>query len=614
MKSSRFGLSTSSLRTQLLVSYVIICLVTLSLGYFFIYHVMTSVLLENYRSSTYSEFKRAESTIGSYVEETTNLIKVFSASDSVQRLINEDLASYGGRLEMYSQFIRNASVFFTIYRSVDSLFVYTEDGYLFGTSKAKNWNIEPAGLGKKKALWEELQACSGTNAQYFGCIRSSGLQDFLTDDAKYAYSSEVLASSIHYITIARQFHSITTDESGMIVANTNERVFNSLINGVSTGSSTIYIIDEKGRIVSHSNPDNIGQLYGVYADMIGREPGRGDIVYRKGDQRIHAFYYPLGDVRWLLVKEVPESEISASLKSIRDTMVIALIIGILISIWYSFFVYKKMSDSLKKLLAVVREVQSGNIGFTVSDYPKNEIGEAMIQLNDMSLSIKSLIHKNKEYMEERNALELEMLRYQINPHFVFNTLNTIKWMAKSMRADNIADSLTLLGNLLRPVYNNGDIMCTLKEEIDYIENYARIMNLRYGNDAKIDIDITEDVKRAKVLRFILQPIVENCFKHAFIDSDAAWCVQVGASVLDGRLKVCVKDNGAGLSDEVRIKYNNAFAEFPSRGAPAAEGIGLMNVDRRIKLHYGEGYGLHLEGGQGRGASVYVLLPFLNEAM
>lgn len=131
----------------------------------------------------------------------------------------------------------------------------------------------------------------------------------------------------------------------------------------------------------------------------------------------------------------------------------------------------------------MKEVGKGNIGQTVLNPPKNEIGMLMEYFNKMSLNVMELVNKNKSAEEQKRKLEIEMLQYQINPHFLYNTLNTIRWMAAVIKARNIVDSVTILGDLIRPVFKNTGVLCTVREEIEYLTNYLKIMSYRYDEEA-----------------------------------------------------------------------------------------------------------------------------------
>jgi two-component system, sensor histidine kinase YesM len=263
---------------------------------------------------------------------------------------------------------------------------------------------------------------------------------------------------------------------------------------------------------------------------------------------------------------------------------------------------------LSRLTGIIRKIGRGNLGLTLDQTSKNELGVLVDQFNQMSTSIKDLFHKNELVQTEKRNMEMEALRSQINPHFIYNTLNTIKWMAVINKADNIVDSVTTLSDFLEPIFKKHDILCTLEEEISYIKNYVKIMNYRFADGFKLYVDIPESLLKCRMIRFILQPIVENALVHGLMDK-VTGKVGITAFMKGLDLLICIRDDGNGMEEQ---KLNAIRATIGDISPSDQVGIGLSNVDRRVKLHFGEVYGLLINSSLGSGTEVVLRMPYLSD--
>ena len=171
-----------------------------------------------------------------------------------------------------------------------------------------------------------------------------------------------------------------------------------------------------------------------------------------------------------------------------------------------------MTKPLISLTTVIKKMGQGNLGLTLDLDMRNELGILIAQFNKMSKNILDLMEQKETIEEKKRMIEIGALQSQINPHFFYNTLNTIKWMAIMVKADNIVESITTLGDYLQPMFKKG-MFCTIQEEIDYIENYIKIMNYRMAGGIKFENHIAVEVRDCQILRFLLQPLVENAISH-----------------------------------------------------------------------------------------------------
>lgn len=235
---------------------------------------------------------------------------------------------------------------------------------------------------------------------------------------------------------------------------------------------------------------------------------------------------------------------------------------------------------------------------------KDEIGQINHAFSRMGDTITQLFEEQRKETEVRERYRYEALRAQVNPHFLFNTLNTIRWMAIIRKADNIVDCIDALSTMLKYSMSRGGEMAKLKEEIEIIQSYIYISNCRYGNRLNLEVDLDDAVQQLYVVKFILQPIVENSVIHGFKGTEKSGTVLIYGDIEENQLKLYIEDDGQGLS-----ALNE---EQPSRPRGKITGIGINNVNDRIKSTYGPSYGVRVYNGAAGGTVAEFVLPVIKE--
>ena len=231
-----------------------------------------------------------------------------------------------------------------------------------------------------------------------------------------------------------------------------------------------------------------------------------------------------------------------------------------------------------------------------------------MQFNKMSASIIESIEQIKTMENDKRDLEIKSLKAQINPHFLYNTLNVIKYMALIIKANNIVDCITALGNILLPLYKDFNISCSINEEINYVKNYIKIMNYRFGERIKVDLIIPDALQKCEILRFILQPLIENSLSHGAGSDRKIINIDITAEEIDGVVQLNIEDNGTGMNQEKLAEVRELLLNASKQDNIRENRVGLSNVQRRLKLHYGENYGMVISSEMGTGTLVTLNFP------
>lgn len=287
--------------------------------------------------------------------------------------------------------------------------------------------------------------------------------------------------------------------------------------------------------------------------------------------------------------------------------IIFLIIFSLISTFVVWIVVKNYTDkktyALDALISAIEKVQDGNLDIRVRIESGDEFEDVGVYFNRMLENLTDLIVENNELISRTNLSEIKRLQAQFNPHFLFNALESLKYLIR-FDADKAEVFILRLAQLLRYSLKVEKEHVTLKDDIQYIKTYLDIQALRYGTRFSYALDIQDSTLDCEIPKLILQPIIENSFEHG--DSDEALHIDIHGSEMDGELRILIKDNGKGIDTHNLDSINLMLASEDN----TSDHLGLYNVHRRIQLEYGSNYGLKLKSGLGKGLVVEIVLPYV----
>ncbi|QTQ11520.1 histidine kinase [Treponema parvum] len=265
---------------------------------------------------------------------------------------------------------------------------------------------------------------------------------------------------------------------------------------------------------------------------------------------------------------------------------------------------EKESRALTQIAQACGEVERGNLAERLSVSGTVEFQKIANAYNDMLDTVQRLIDENKKETHERYVAEIKRLEMQFNPHFLYNTLENIKFLIK-LDPDKAQKTILRLSELLRYSIDNDASTARIGEDIRRIEHYLYILKLRFGKKFAYEIDVPDDVQNCVVPKLIVQPLIDNAVKHGFGDKERMK-VSISAHTVGKKLHIVVSDDGAGM-DETELKAMRKLIRSQSN---KTNHIGLYNVERRIELLYGSTYGMTIDSAAGKGTTVRISLPFI----
>lgn len=381
-------------------------------------------------------------------------------------------------------------------------------------------------------------------------------------------------------------------------------------------------IGDKTYSSSHSTWDNPVMPYTDFKDITGSSTLDGktrvfSAVSSNGTERI-IVQRPLKEVNgWYLSQVLSQQQFQQ-----QRLVYILLIMGIsaaIISLGFLLTVLlnRIIGQPILRLSQKVEAISNGDFSRDREIEWDHELGQVGRGINNMSENIVTLMDKRVADEKQKKDLEYQILQSQINPHFLYNTLNSIKWMATIQNATGIADMTTALARLLKSVSKGTSSMVTLREELDLVKDYFLIQQYRYGGSITMDYHIeSEELYGCEIHRFTLQPIIENALFHGIEPKGTAGAITVSAEsgTINGKkvLKISVTDNGIGMSQET---IDSVLHEEDNSGKNKTDffrHVGISNVNRRIQYDFGPEYGITIVSEPGVYTTMTIVRPYINQ--
>lgn len=369
---------------------------------------------------------------------------------------------------------------------------------------------------------------------------------------------------------------------GLVLVQLNGRSVLGTIEQLKLGKTgKFFVVNPQGRIMIDSdlrlidkrveNPD-------LYANIM--ESDRTEFEFAKNGVPYYGVKQLLSN-GWMLVGTVPVHEITGQLDGFQTWILLTSAVFALIAVGIGLVIARWVTKPVNQLTQDMRRVRQGDLKVRTKVRSSDEIGLLSNQFNKMLREIERLMHQVEEEQSQKHDAELRVVMHRIQPHFLFNTLSTLRWLIKSNQNDRAYQGLSALTRLLEANMVKSGNMITVEEELDIIRKYLVILELRYQKTFTLDVDVEPGTEKIVIPRMLLQPLVENAIFHGIVPkhTDGRICIQVHR--FDGDVEIVVQDDGLGIK-EAKLKELNAPEAAIAEGRI---GIGLRHIHDSLRLHY-----------------------------
>lgn len=408
------------------------------------------------------------------------------------------------------------------------------------------------------------------------------------------------------ITVGRNIVDPYTKESlGVIIINIMcEQLEAIMSKSQITEHSKVFILDGKGRIIYvNVNNDYIGGLF-TDVDLLANLDFTKELNHIVIDKEYYVAISKSHYSGFQVVSMIPRDELFSEIDYIKSFLIAICFILILISVLIALGISISITKPLRKLKEQMSKVQRGNLDVKSGIY-NGEIGELGTVFDKMVNEIKDLIRQVEIQQKEKSDAELTALQAQISPHFIYNTLNTIKIMARMQGSKGIEDSLNSVIEILSFAVKTKSDIISIEEELIQLEYFIHIINLRYFESFNFILHIDEEVKSYGTLKYLLQTIIENAIYHGFNNKCNRGNIYIAITKEENQLKYLIIDNGVGIEGN-KITY--ILSKEHSKHDNRFNKIGLYNVNKRIKATYGQQYGIQIRSKVGYYTRVEAIIP------
>ncbi|KRF06877.1 hypothetical protein ASG89_18715 [Paenibacillus sp. Soil766] len=578
-----------SIQSTIAVAFSCLIVVTITVIAWMSYRLSTDAVKKNSRDYTYQLMGQVSSNMDSYINYMDNISRmVLSNYDIKEYLLKQVYLGAIGKEDLKQKISFQLNTVLNTRKDISSILIFGTNGEIIPYNK--NIKLNPQVEPTEQSWYKKAIEAKGKVV-----ISSSHVQNMILND----YNS--------VISLSRELSSDVGDEKlGVLLVDLNYSVINDICNKIKLGNrGYVFIVDANGSIVYHPEQQmiNNNQKIELISEVM-RTPGSSFVTSEGKNSRMYTIKTSQS-TGWKIVGVTYVDELVSNKNELQMYTFFGGIGFLIIVVLLSIILSLRISRPIKHLESSMKEVEKGNFDIQVDIQSSNEIGHLSKRFNRMTTEIKELMIQNVKEQELKRKSELQVLQAQINPHFLYNTLDSIIWMAETGKSNEVILMTASLAKLFRLSISKGQELISIFNEIEHIKNYLTIQKMRYKSKLDFEINVDKRILSYKIIKIILQPLVENAIYHGIRNNAGKGHIQITGIQKDDCILLQVIDNGIGMSPE-EIDHIYQIDRTSATGS----GIGVQNVDQRIKLHFGVQYGLQFESELGKGTTVNVWLPVI----
>ncbi len=554
-----------SFRRELFLCFVAVAIIPLLISCTFMLKALKSKLEYDYEQESNRTLLNLETSLTDYIADTTETIEAIQSDDLIINGIHETDSWL-----IKKSYTRLFDITET-HRTYADYYVFDENGIcIFSTSGNETMYSLPT---------------------YWGILKIAGTHP---DDIIIRNSSFTKLSSAPAMNIAG---AITRDDEcvGYVLVSASQSHLEKLFAGAYSGESEIILLDEFWDEIFSSGQAAASDL----GTLLKNRRISGEPIKQRGDAYLFYISNPRNTNLYIVLgkRNAFTDELNNTMLFVISIMaILALVLCIIMSNILTHF----LTSPLKEITKAMDNIRQGDLTVSIPVTRHDEFGQLAIDFNDMTRALNVYVQQQRTHQQELNDSNIAMMQAQLNPHFLYNTLDTIKWVAKANHVPELATLSSSLAKILRASIS-GNTFITLAEEISLVTNYTDIQKIRFSDRFTFDAEVPTELEDAIIPKLILQPIVENAIVHGLKEQNEGH-IFLNVYERNTHLIIEVEDDGCGMDEEMLNALNSHDRER-LRGH-----IGFFNVDTIIRLHYGLLYGLKAENQETGGVRVTLELP------
>ena len=541
-------------------------------------------IFENSSEYTHTIIQQMNQNIDSYIDYMENIAYLISSNEDVQDYLFDEKIDSEGRYRILNQL----QTILDSRSDIRNVGIISKNGRMLINDGSKSVN-QDLDLNTQEWYATALEKPNGP------ILTSSHVQHIISGERPWV------------ITLSRGIRdrSGSGEKEGVFFIDLNYSAISELCDQSTVGTKGYaFILDAKGNIVYHPQQqqlynelqtENISLIMDTDEDTVLTGTGNDGKLYSISRSE---------KTGWTVVDCTNVKELLSKSRQAQSVYVLTAIILVIVALLFSRFMARSITLPIQKLRDSMKKVQEGD--FSVSDVvvdSKNEIGSLTKSFDVMTHRIHELMEQNVHEQEEKRKSELKALQSQINPHFLYNTLDSIIWMAEGKKNEEVVLMTASLARLLRQSISNEDEVVPIANEVEYARGYLTIQKMRYKDKLEFQIEVDSSILYIPLIKLVLQPIIENAIYHGLKYKESKGLLIVKGFMKDGNAVLQVIDDGVGMDEETLAHiYDKHKVNYHSNG------VGVYNVQKRLKLYYGEDYGITYTSELGKGTTATITIP------
>lgn len=587
----RFPFSVHSFKMKLLISLLTIGLLPLVSISVFYQHFLDVRITKDIESASIDRLRYTSYDIRRQMEISDQLLGWITYNRKLQEILTTDYSEkYEKQLDIiqFSSYATEYAINANIENSIFKILIVENNGESFQIGNVLSLMDQDA---IEKAKWAETYNHSKAD--------------------QLVLSKDIYAKDTYIFPVSsRIYNDLTGAPIGWcIIAFRNDMYSKSLING--SNNQNIYLINPAGQCIGHTDSSMIGadmSQDSMIREILNTQDSIGHITANRSHTPLIAHYYRIPDSNIIAVQETPLLSFLSEKSEILRFSATLIVISAALVLCLTMYLHRILTRPINTISSYIKNVSKGDFTGSLTLKNNDEFQTIADSINKMEREIRELMEAQKQESEIKKELEFRVLQNQINPHFLYNTLNTIKWMASLQHADTIRDMTAALGRLLQNISKGSDKI-SIYEEMSLLDDYVLIQDIRYDGRLNVRYHIGDpEITQALILKFLFQPIVENAIFHGIEPKgDGSGTIDIYLNQQDKSIYIHIVDNGIGMTPEQIEQLLNP--EESSQNRRGLNGIGISNINQRIKMTYGQEYGISITSKPGAYTDVLICIPY-----
>lgn len=576
-----------SIQNTMMASFSVLMVIAVLIFLFIALNYTTRIIYENSINYTSQIIKQVNYDIDAYMEYLENISSVIATSSDVPRYLFDEQQSEEERTQEKERILAQYKTITESRSDIYNIAAVAENGR----------NIVNSGD-------DEL-------TEYIDIQSLDWYQAAMSSDSGIAISSSHVQNAIKssykwVITLSRALYNQQTGKrEGVFFVDLNYSSISDLCKNNNIGNKGyIFILDAQGNVIYHPKQqlmygglktEKIDEIMECESDYLISDEGEENKIYTISRSK---------KTGWIVVGAMNTSELLKNNKQVQILYFIVAAVLLLAVILISSLLSREITKPIRQLRDSMSMVEEGefekaNVDITT----ENEIGSLSKSFNVMTERIHTLMDQNVYEQKQKRKIELRALQAQINPHFLYNTLDSIIWMSEAGRNEEVVEMTSALARLLRQSISNDQELVAVEKEIDYVRSYLTIQKMRYQDKLEYSIDIDPEIRFVEIVKLTLQPLVENAIYHGLKYKESKGNLDI-RGFADGKdALITIRDDGIGMEEQTLAHiFDETEKEHKSNG------VGVSNVQKRLQLYFGPEYGISYESKRGEGTMAIVRIP------